>query len=273
MLDLVVFVVLAVVLPVVINKTTESGHFHWIKPHLRAIWTAILAFFSVYVLYKPAAQEIVMHLHTRWPGLQGYILASLTGAAMLCAYWWLTGRMLTPPHAGSAQTSKSGVIAEEKPPTLLDLFLKTDFSNTLKIADADRLALQRKDDNSTLKIRTQIYADFGAKVQFVGFYVPSSPHTFDACMSLVPAVTSTIENAQKQLYVSSGYRGEQNTLKELVFSGRVMLYHEDFLSITQKAEIIKAYSAKGYDVNFRGPDYLGDQVIAWHHQHDAKAGK
>lgn len=50
----------------------------------------------------------------------------------------------------------------DKPPTLLDLFLKSDFSNILRITDSDRLALQRKDDGSTLKIRTQIYAaDFG----------------------------------------------------------------------------------------------------------------
>lgn len=92
-------------------------------------------------------------------------------------------------------------------------------------------------------------------------------------MSLVDAVTGTLDHAQKSMLVTGGYRGEQNTLKDLIFSSRVMLYHEDFLSITQKAEIIKVYAAKGYDVNFRGPDYLGDQVIAWHQQHDAKSAK
>ena len=42
-----------------------------------------------------------------------------------------------------------------------------------------------------------------------------------------------------------------NTMKELTFTGRVFLYHEDFLSITQKAAIISAYKKKGLDVNFR----------------------
>ena len=50
-----------------------------------------------------------------------------------------------------------------------------------------------------------------------------------------------------------------------------MLYHEDFLSIPQKSDIISAYKRRGFDVQFRGMDYLGDQLIAWHHEHDVKA--
>jgi hypothetical protein len=70
--------------------------------------------------------------------------------------------------------------------------------------------------------------------------------------------------------VQAGYRDESTRLEELTFSGRVLLYHEDFLSINQKAAIIEAYKVKNFDVQFRGPDYLSDKLIAWHRQHDPK---
>jgi hypothetical protein len=108
----------------------------------------------------------------------------------------------------------------------------------------------------------------------VGFYVPStdpfSDTTFRACAALLGAVQPAIDDLPKRIAVRSGYRGEGNTIQDLTFSGRVFLYHDDFLSITQKADLINGYKAKNYDVQFRGPDYLGDQVIAWHHQQDAK---
>lgn len=85
------FVVATVVLPVLINKSTESGRFDWIKPRLRQIWTAIFAFFSLYLLQKPAAMEVAMKLHTRLPGPLGYVVAAICGALLLCGYWWFTG--------------------------------------------------------------------------------------------------------------------------------------------------------------------------------------
>lgn len=77
-----------------------------------------------------------------------------------------------------------------------------------------------------------------------------------------------MDELPKKIELGGGYKGEMTTLKELVFSGRVFLYHEGFLSIPQKADLIRVYKAKNYDVQFRGPEYLGDQVVAWHQQHD-----
>jgi hypothetical protein len=63
----------------------------------------------------------------------------------------------------------------------------------------------------------------------------------------------------KQVAVMSGYGDQMTTSKELTFSGRVLIYHEEFLSIPQKADILKAYKEKGLAVTFRGSDYLGTQ--------------
>jgi hypothetical protein len=156
---------------------------------------------------------------------------------------------------------------DEKPPTLLDLFNK-DFANTMKASD-DGFDLKWS-DNTTSHVKPQVDLDFPAKTQFVGFYVSSSTHNYEACLELANAVQQVINSLPKRLKVSGGQLGELTTLEELMFSGRVYLYHDDFLSITQKAAIIEAYKRQNFDVQFRGPDYLGIQVIAWHNQHDAK---
>lgn len=139
----------------------------------------------------------------------------------------------------------------------------------MKLTDEDRIGVQFK-NGDVVRVKTQLYTDFAAKVKYVGFYIPASAKTYEACLQLVDAVESTIQSFQERVGVSAGYRGERNRLQELIFSGRVLLYHEEFLTIPQKAAIIGAYSAKHFDVQFRGPDYLGDQVIAWHHQHETK---
>ena len=169
-----------------------------------------------------------------------------------------------PGYASVGGTKKP--VADEKPPTLSDLF-KSDLPSTMKITNENTI---QGPSGDILDIKTQIYADFPARTKFVGFYIPRSPHTYDVCLGIVSSVRSTIEVAQQRVEVTGGYRGEQNSLQDLTFSGRVLLYHEEFLSIPQKAEIIKAYAAQGFDVNFRGFDYLGDQLIAWHRQHDRK---
>jgi hypothetical protein len=120
MLDLAVFVVIAVVLPVVINKTTEGGHFHWIKPYLREIWTGILALGVLDLLLKPAPQDTMMKLHSTFPGMLGYVVAGVVGAALLCALWWTSGTMLKPsatlPHSSDLANRIKETAGHIEPP-------------------------------------------------------------------------------------------------------------------------------------------------------------
>lgn len=282
MFDLLFFVLLTVVVPVLINRTTES-HLHWLKPHhLRPIWTVVFAIFSLYLLQKPSALEVVMGLHQKWNGWIGYLVFGLAGALLLTGYWWLTGVTLkpmpTPPQAGVKQAIAPK--DDEKPPTLLDLF-KKDFPNMMKASDNEDAYTMHSPDGSTLKIKRQTYMDFDAKTKFVGFYIPvptppsadlSGQKTFAACMELlrIDAPKQTFDHFEKQVAVLGGYGDQMTTLHDLTFSGRVLIYYEEFLSIPQKADILKAYEANGLAVTFRGTDYLGTKAIAWHQQHDAK---
>jgi pyrimidine deaminase RibD-like protein len=168
----------------------------------------------------------------------------------------------------------------EKLPTLLDLF-RNDFSNALKMSDNEPAITINWLDASTTKIRRQVYMDFPAKTKFIGFYVlaavpPSADisgnKTFSACMKLLEAnaVEQAFEHVSKQVAILAGREGQMTSIGELTFSGRVLIYHDEFLSIPQKADIIRAYAAKNLDVQFMGTDYLGSQVVAWHQKHDGK---
>jgi pyrimidine deaminase RibD-like protein len=185
-----------------------------------------------------------------------------------------------PQPQTSKVTSKNDREKDEQRPTLLDLF-KNDLSNTLKITDNEPAIRIEWADASATTIRRQVYMDFTAKTKFVGFYVmPAAPpsadvsghKTFLACMKLLEAnsVQEAFEHVSKQVAILAGQEGQMTSIGDLTFSGRVFIYHDDHLSIPQKADIIRAYAGKNLDVQFMGPEYLGTQVIAWHQRHGNK---
>jgi hypothetical protein len=124
--------------------------------------------------------------------------------------------------------------------------------------------------------------DFPGRNKFIGFYVsrPSPPSldfeaekTVAACFQLlhINAVQQAFDKTAKQVGVMGGMSGQMTTAQDLTFSGRVLIYHDEFLSIPQKAAIMDAYQKHKMDVQFYGDEYLGNQVIAWHQKHDAKS--
>lgn len=226
----------------------------WVKPTFGILWMSVGL---IYVLW-----EIWPH-GRQWVNAMPIIslLTFILVPAGIGASIWFALRSGHPAEKGK----ESSATTPATPPTLQSLF-RTDFANTMKFRD-DSAEIQWA-SGGKLPIAVQTYYDSPGKSRFVGFYIRSSPKTFDACLMLSNEVRWALQNAEKRAVVSGGYRGQMNTASDLTFTGRVLLYHEDFLSITQKAEIIHRYTAKGFDVQFRGPEYLGDQLIAWHHQHD-----
>ena len=104
MLAFVGLFLLTVVLPVVINLSSESGHFNRLKPYLREIWTFLVAFAGIYYLATPSVKEVMMAIHERVPvaGWIGYTVCAVAGASILCGFWWFTGKVIAPPPESSA---------------------------------------------------------------------------------------------------------------------------------------------------------------------------
>jgi hypothetical protein len=55
---------------------------------------------------------------------------------------------------------------------------------------------------------------------------------------------------------SGGVVGQMTNQDDLVFTGRIYIYHEGELSIEQRADLIRLYRSKQLDVQFRGTDYM-----------------
>jgi hypothetical protein len=86
-----------VVIPVLINKSTEGERFDWIKPHLREAWTLVFVFVSSYFLSKPSIWEFTMNASKQWSPWVAYPLVAVTGALLLSGYYWLAGQMFVAP--------------------------------------------------------------------------------------------------------------------------------------------------------------------------------
>ncbi len=186
-----------------------------------------------------------------------------------------------PSQMPVAEPQTGTPLQDDKPPTLLDLFNR-DFNTALTVTDQDSHAWEvHAPDGAKVEVRRRVYMDFPAKTKFVSFYVakPVPPpldfkgeKTFAACLQLleINAVQQSFEHFAKNVGVMGGRDGQMTTFQDLTFSGRVMIYHEEFLSIPQKAQIIEAYKKQNLDVQFMGDQYLGSQVTAWHQRNDLK---
>jgi hypothetical protein len=159
----------------------------------------------------------------------------------------------------------------DHPPSLADVF-EGDFPTLMKARNDLSI------EGTIFPMKQQVYLDFPGKAEFVGFYVPASPdpisgtNTSKVCMMLIDQVQVALDGLLKKLKIKQGFGFEGNTLDELTFTGRVLIYHDELLSITQRAEIINAYKLKHLDVQFRGQEYLMNQIYTWRQQRDSKQG-
>jgi hypothetical protein len=119
MLEIFFLLVCTLVVPVLVNKSTEGKRFDFIKPWLRELWTMVFVFFSVYLLVKPEAREAAMRLHLAVPGWRGYVITALSGAICLSLYWYFTG-IITPserklPGSGAENSAPAPSAPPPKP--------------------------------------------------------------------------------------------------------------------------------------------------------------
>src|SRR6266571_4791311 len=96
-MEIFIFLIVVLVVPILVNKTTERGRFDFVHPYLRHAWTGLLILFTYYVLDKPVVKEIVMRLFSRFGTSQAiwsYLTAFCVGGLLLCWYWYATGWLL-----------------------------------------------------------------------------------------------------------------------------------------------------------------------------------
>jgi hypothetical protein len=111
-------------------------------------------------------------------------------------------------------------------------------------------------DGTSLPITWQVYLDYDSKSEFVGFFISSRiPDPYKACVALSGL---DHENSLKHMgtKTSGGIVGQMTNQDDLIFTGRIYIYHEGDLSIEQRAELIRLYRSRKLDLQFRGIDYM-----------------
>ena len=130
------------------------------------------------------------------------------------------------PKQPTTQKTEKEIIKEF--PTLKKLF-DEDFPNTMR-QNADR-QLTFGSDPTVVTIPEKVYLDFAAKTKFVGYFIPlSAPSPYSICEFLSEMPQTTINDFDSKAEIKGG-RSTEVTLtssKDLIFSGRVYIYHEYF---------------------------------------------
>jgi hypothetical protein len=146
-----------------------------------------------------------------------------------------------------------------KPPALEELF-KSDFPNLIKFSGV--LTVTNLKSDRELQIPFDVYADFAGKSYFVGFLVPHSDsvHTYEYCESLAWGWKKAFDGIVHDVSFQGGESGQMTSLNDLTFSGRVIIYYDDILTLEQIVALRAVYEKKKLSVLFRGFEYVTEQA-------------
>jgi|GEM_PF-1092433 len=158
-------------------------------------------------------------------------------------------------EVASAQPSSSPTVesSPEAPKTLYDLFLE-DFPHQLKLRRTSDIIIEGK---PVYQIEYRLVLDFDSKTKFLSVYLPSSSYMRAACEYLPRAYRALLDTRPSGIAeMEAHWPGERATeLKDLRFSGRIYVYHEDALLASELETLTALYKSKGLDVRFRGDTY------------------
>jgi hypothetical protein len=103
-----------------------------------------------------------------------------------------------------------------------------------------------------------------ARTMFMALYIPHSPVSFDAIIALAKDHKKILQDLKSNVNISGGHGPGSATVTqdELVFTGRIFIFHEDALTLQQRAEADTVYRSRGLGIQFRGIDELMRQWIA-----------
>jgi hypothetical protein len=181
--------------------------------------------------------------------------ATIGSVLIVALLLMLLNAALTPTQS-AAETPTISV-----PEIILESLFATDFSNLIKFTIADSIDFE---DGQRVPLRSQEYANFAANSSFVGFYIPNTPLTFRTCVRISNSVPIFLGNIRSSVGASGSFDGgETNSrLSNLVFSGRVFIYHEWPLTIKQKSTLVDYFNEAHLNVQFLGIEYLRTETLS-----------
>jgi len=164
-------------------------------------------------------------------------------------------------------TTQASKGSAEPEPTLESLF-QSDFPNVPKYSF--KRSLTGRATNDVRNVTLQVYVDYDAKADYVGFFVPHAKAanggelTVALCKWLATdGVKLALNDMNSRITADQTYQGQRTRLSDLTFSGRVFIYTDEVLTMDQIVELRKAYKDDGLLLEVRGIDYLVAQIAQW----------
>lgn len=212
-------------------------------------WIAAGVSFAAFIHRHLVGKQHSRFIRRLWRGFAIWALLGSTGA-LLIYYQYLK------PHDRSnglkAETPRQQ--AAKLPETLHDYF-DADFRNYYDFYNPDFLIML--EGQPTYHTEVRLVFDWQSRTKFLALYLPSSPYTRLACEVTLEGHQMIDRLLTDNIDMEAHFPGERGTeLKDLQFSKRVFIYHEDPLMPSSIDDLTARYKAKGLDVKFRGVDYV-----------------
>lgn len=187
-----------------------------------------------------------------------FLVMGCIGALTVWSFRYVDAKRRAKQEVGTTAAQPASLDKITINTTLHELF-ENDFPDLMKARRG--YAFRDKRTRKEITITRQLYLDNGRKEKFVGFFIPSSGpknrETRDACSFLAGHYEIGFELEQEILgSVNPKQSPEPLSPAELAFSGRIYIYHEDLLSVEERAQIEKGFRSHGVSVVLRGPAYL-----------------
>lgn len=215
---------------------------------------------KIYAYIGPRMLEVV----ATHPLLSIFVFLCAVIVAVLTHAYWVTAIKPYAHKQGDAHSEpkkEETAAPEEQQPTMESLMESGFPAALMKLSGKPVITFP---DNTSFEIRSKLYLDFHSGSKFIGLYIPSSPRTCEICLVLASKVRELGDALQNDLRIISKFPGENpQDVKNFAYTGRVYLYHDDFLTHRQIADIEDQFRANHLEVILRGPDSLTAAFIAY----------
>lgn len=200
------------------------------------------------------------------------VLISLAAAVLAGGAWWfffawapskVTVSSSTPvssaPVGQAAPAAPTPVPPDpSKIPALYDLYL-FDFPRLLNSGRESEFEA-RGAPGEKIRIPFRVHMDFESKSKFISVYVPHSRFdyvAYEVCKRLPELYEIYLRDADSIL-ISTRDPADSSSQRsdELVFTGKIFIYHEDEMSLEQLGALEMLFKSKKLLPQFRGPNYV-----------------
>lgn len=209
-------------------------------------WTASLFGWAIAVMLNPLFPWLVIALFVIWLFAfiwSGYVVKSANEAPV---------RYADPPERVDAKPARP---AKDMPP-LKDHFL-SDFKNGAGSVVIEAMLHQDIEFPDGLKVQILYNQEFRFDVhaKFLSVYIPPCARTASITQYVADNIKGYLETGDLGFAVG-GVGSEETKADELVFTGKVFVYHEDSLTLAQRGELDAYYRKCGLILQLRSREYV-----------------